>query len=146
MRMSGTFTGKLTNTKTGEIICWEKHNKVVKNGFDWVADLMSNTSNRANPISFIAFGTDSTTTTYNTSALGNEVGRFPVTATWDTTTRKLVFSGSIPQGSGLNYNIAEAGLFNAATGGVLFDRATFLPKGVDDNMSFTYNFTITLSE
>lgn len=146
MRMSGVFTGKLINTKTGEIICWEKHNKIVKNGFDWVADLMSNTSNRSNAITHMAFGTGSTTTTYNMSALENEVARYPVTATWDATTRKLTFSGSIPQGSGLNYNITEVGLFNAATGGVMFDRATFLPKGIDDNMYFNYNFTITLSE
>lgn len=146
MRLSGTFKGKLVNTETGEIICWEKHNKIVQAGFDWVANVMSNQTNRANPITHIAFGTGSDTTTVGMTALQNEVARYPVTATWDAQTRELVFVGRIPQNAGVNTSICEVGLFNANTGGSLFDRATFLPKGVEDSTYLEYSFVISISE
>ena len=146
MRMSGKFYGRLYNEKTGEIICWEKHNKIVKAGFDWVASLMSDLSVRSAPISYIAFGTGSGTTVDSMIALQSEVYRAPVTASWNDQTRELTFVGSIPKQSGLSANITEVGLFNAEAGGTMFDRATFTPKGVDQDMSFEYTFVITLTE
>ena len=143
---SGTFRGRLVNHRTGEITCWEKHNMIVKGGFDWIAQLMSNTTNRSPAISHIAFGTGTESTTYNMSRLVNEVYRGEVTSSWDDTTRELTFTGSIPQMSGLNASIAEVGLFNAASGGIMFDRANFTPKGIDNDMSFDYTFTITITE
>ena len=146
MRFSGTFSGKITNHRTGEILCWEKHNMVVQAGFDWVAQLLSNQTTRPGALSHIAFGTGTATTTSDMTALDNEVYRAPVTSTWDGINRELLFTGSIPVQSGLNTSITEAGLFNAETGGVMFDRATFSAKGIDDDMSFDYNFKITLTE
>jgi hypothetical protein len=146
MNLSGKFYGVITNHKTGEITCWEKHNMVVKSGFDWVAGLMSTKTSRSPAISHIAFGTDGSETTYNMTRLGNEVYRTEVEATWDADTRELKFVGSIPQKSGLAVSISEVGLFNAETNGVMFDRAYFTPKGIDDDMSFEYTFTITLTE
>lgn len=147
MKFSGTFKGKITNYRTGEIICWEKHNKVVKGGFDWLADCMSNVTNRNNAISFIAFGTGDAVTTYNMATLQQEVARYPVTSSWNSETRELSFTGAIPQNSGLGtINITEVGLFNAPQDGVMFDRATFLPKGIEEATGFEYTFVITLSE
>lgn len=146
MNIKGKFKGTLTNHKTGEILCWEKTNMVVKSGFDWIAGLMSNKTNRSPAISHIAFGTGTEETTYNMTRLVNEVYRSEVTSTWNEATRELTFVGSIPQQSGLNVSIAEVGLFNAASAGVMFDRAYFSPKGVDDDLSFEYTFTITLTE
>lgn len=146
MRFSGKFIGKLTNHKTGEITQWEKHNMVVQAGFNWIAQLLSNAITRPMAITHIAFGTGTTTTTSNMTALEAEVYRSTVTASWDGTTRELTFTGSIPTMSNLNTNISEVGLFNAGTGGVMFDRATFSPKGIDNNMSFDYTFIITITE
>lgn len=146
MKMSGTFKGRLTNKKTGEISCWEKHNLVVKAGFDWIADLMSNLTTRQGAISHIAFGTGASDSEYTMTGLQNEVYRATVTSSYNASTRELTFSGTLPQNSGLTVSITEVGLFNAATGGVMFDRATFSPKGIDENMSFDYEFVITLSE
>ena len=146
MRLTGKFKGTLINHKTGEIQCWEKSNMVVKGGFDWVAGLMSNKSNRSPAISHIAFGTGTDKTTFNMTRLVNEVYRAEVTSTWNESTRELTFIGSIPQQSGLNVNISEVGLFNAASAGVMFDRAYFSPKGIDNDLSFQYTFTITLTE
>lgn len=146
MKISGRFKGRLFNEKTGEIICWEKHNKVVKAGFNWVAGLMSNQELRSAPISHIAFGTGTGTTTDDMTTLQNEVYRAEVTSQWNEETRELTFSGSIPKLSGLNANISEVGLFNAGAGGTMFDRATFSPKGIDENLSFDYEFIITLTE
>lgn len=146
MRIYGTFKGRLVNTETGEITCWEKHNKMTKGGFDWIADVMSNKTNRGNAMSYMAFGTGSSLTTYTMSALENEVARYEVTSSWDSETKELTFVGRIPQNSGLNTSITEVGLFNASTGGVMLDRATFLPKGVEDATYLEYSFVITMSE
>jgi hypothetical protein len=146
LKISGKFIGTLTNHKTGEIFQWEKHNMVVQAGFNWLYQLMSNKTSRPQAITHIAFGTGTTTTTSNMTALVNEVYRASVTANWDPITREITFSGTIPTMSGLNVSISEVGLFNAATGGTMFDRATFSPKGIDDQMSFDYNFVITLTE
>lgn len=146
MKFSGVFKGRITNHRTGEITCWEKHNLVVKGGFDWIASLMSDITNRSPAISHIAFGTGTESTTYNMTRLVNEVYRSDVTATWNDTTRELVFTGSIPEMSGLSADIAEVGLFNASTAGIMFDRANFTPKGIDNDMSFDYTFTITITE
>lgn len=146
MKFSGVFKGRIVNNKTGEIICWEKHNKITKGGFDWIASLLSNNNDRGNALSYIGFGTGDAVTTYDMTVLQNEVGRYPATATWDQTSRELTFTGTLPQNSGITANIAEAGLFTASTGGVMFDRANFLPKGIDDSSSFTYTFVITISE
>ena len=78
--------------------------------------------------------------------LVNEVYRSQVTATWNDSTRTLVFTGSIPEMSGLNVSIAEVGLFNASSAGIMFDRANFTPKGIDNDMSFDYSFNITITE
>lgn len=145
MRLDGKFKGRLINSKTGEITCWEKHNKITQSGFNWIGAIMSTVNNRPAPITHIAFGTDSSETTSETTALGNEVYRAPVTAAWDSTENKLTFTGSIPVNSGVEASIAEAGLFNAETGGVLFDRAFFTPKGIDANLSFDYEFEITVT-
>ena len=146
MRLTGKFKGTLTNHKTGEITCWEKSNMVVKNGFDWLAGLMSNKTVRSSAITHIAFGTGTEETNYNMSKLSNEVYRTEVNSSWNIDTKELSFVGSIPQQSGLNLNISEVGLFNAPAGGVMFDRAYFTPKGIDDNLSFEFTFTITLTE
>ena len=146
MRLTGKFKGTLTNYKTGEITCWEKSNMVVKSGFEWIAGLMSNKTVRSSAITHIAFGTGTEETNYTMTKLSNEVYRAEVSSIWKADTKELVFTGSIPQQSGLNTNISEVGLFNAAAGGVMFDRAYFSPKGIDDNLSFEYTFTITLTE
>lgn len=146
MNLKGRFKGTLINHKTGEIFCWEKTNMVVKSGFDWIAGLMSNKTNRSPAISHIAFGTGTEETTYNMTRLVNEVYRTEVESTWNEETRELTFVGAIPQNSGLSANIAEVGLFNAASAGIMFDRAFFTPKGIDENLTFEFTFTITLTE
>jgi hypothetical protein len=146
MNLSGKFYGQIINHRTGEITCWEKHNMIVKSGFDWIANLMSNKTSRSPAISYLAFGTDGSETTYNMTRLGAEVYRTEIEGVWDASTRELTFTGSIPQKSGLSVSIAEVGLFNAASSGVMFDRAYFSAKGIDDDMSFNYTFTITITE
>lgn len=147
MKISGRFYGKLTNPKTGEIICWDKHNKVVQVGFNWIASLMSDKTTRQMAITHIAFGTGTTATDNTMIALQNEVFRAEVTSSWNPQTRELTFEGGIPKMSGLGDTyITEVGLFNAEAAGVMFDRATFSAKGIDENMSFDYKFVVTITE
>lgn len=145
MHLSGRFIGTTVNKKTGEIVTWEKSNKIVNTGFAWVASLMSTIGNRPNPITHIGFGTSMTETTEEMTTLGNEVYRSPVTSSWDDVTRELTFSGSIPVNAGINNTVTEAGLFNAETGGMMFDRAVFPGKGIEDDLEFYFDFIVTIT-
>jgi len=146
MKLDGTFKGRLFNHRTGEITCWEKHNAIVATGFDWVMNLLSNNSSRPKALGYMGFGTGSTATTSDMTALVNEVFRAAVTSTWDSTTHTLTFSGSLPAGSGIEANITETGLFTENTGGIMFDRAFFSPKGIDNDTGFDFDFVIVISE
>ena len=146
MRLSGKFIGRIENHRTGEIIQWEKHNMIVNAGFAYVYQLLTNQTSRPKAITHIAFGTGTATTTSGMTALANEVYRSTVTRSWNSSTREITLSGTIPTNSNINASIAEVGLFNASSGGTMFDRATFSPKGIDNEMSFDYIFIITLME
>lgn len=145
MRLSGKFSGTIINKKTGKIISWEKSNKIVNSGFAWVASLMSTIGNRPNPITHIAFGTGMGETTEGMTTLEKEVYRAPVTYSWNDETRELTFSGNIPVNAGVNAMITEAALFNAESGGTMFDRAVFPGKGVEDDSEFYYDFIVTIT-
>lgn len=145
MKFKGHFKGMLYNPKTGEITCWEKDNKVVQAGFDFVCALLTDPVSRPAPISYIAFGTGLSATTDEMTALENEVYRGAITTSWDAENRIITVNGEIPVGSSVSANISEVGLFNASTGGVMFDRAIFSPKGMDPELAFKYTFTITIT-
>lgn len=145
MKFSGTFKGRIYNTKTGEITCWEKHNAITTAGFNWVVDLLAS-STRPAPIGYIGFGTGTAATTVGMTTLQNEIYRAPVTHTWNAGTKELSFTGSIPVNTSINANITETGLFTEETGGVMFDRAFFSAKGVDPTTSFEFEFVITIME
>lgn len=95
--------------------------------------------------SHIAIGTGTTAPASTDTALGAEVMRAAATVTLETTNitnDTVVFTADFSFTSA--YAITEAGVFNAATGGVLLDRITFATKNVDNRDTLRIVMKITV--
>lgn len=128
----------------------ERHfdNLIVDSGFEGVAYRIAPHNGAAanSPWNYIAIGTGSTAPAAGDTALVSELTRLQdATATYTTTSGKqLQLQVSFGPGVGTG-NIAESGLFNAASGGSMLARQTFttISKGASDTLTVTW--TITLS-
>jgi len=128
----------------------ERHfdNLIVDSGFEGVAYRIAPHNGAAanSPWNYIAIGTGSTAPAAGDTALVSELTRLQdATATYTTTSGKqLQLQVSFGPGVGTG-NIAESGLFNAASGGNMLARQTFttISKGASDTLTVTW--TITLS-
>lgn len=141
MKLDGVFFGIIKH-KDGTTESWRKHNLITKAGYEFVIKSMFETNNRPAPLAYIALGSGLTPTTDDMTALENEVIRVPAIWEWHPEEKSCHVSAQLPEGS--SFEVSEAGLFNAATGGVMFDRATFKTKGVDDTDEITALFKINL--
>lgn len=129
----------------------ERHldNLIVDTGFEGVAyRIAPHDGSAANdPWNYIAIGTGTASPAAGDTALaGSEIARLQdATATYTSTpSKQLQLQVSFGPGVGTG-NVAESGLFNAATGGNMLARQTFTPitKGASDTLTVTW--TITLS-
>lgn len=125
----------------------EKDNIIVKLGYD---DLLrcafdGNVGTRPDAFAWIALGTNQTTPADDDAILGAEhtrqsaqytVSDYPTTDYCEIAT---TFTGVIGAP-----DIAEAGLFNALSGGVMFDRVIFTPIPISDADSLTTTFQISV--
>jgi hypothetical protein len=128
----------------------ERHfdNMIVDAGFEGVAYRIAPHSGAttSSPWNYIAIGTGSLAVAAGDTALVSELARIQdATAAYTTTSGKqlqLQVSFGPEVGTG---NIAESGLFNAASGGNMLARQTFttISKGASDTLTVTW--TITLS-
>lgn len=129
----------------------ERHfdNLIVDTGFEGVAYRIAPHDGTAanDPWNYIAIGTGTAAPAADDTALaGAELARLQdATATYTTTSGKqLQLQVSFGPGVGTG-NVAESGLFNAASGGNMLARQTFteITKGESDTLTVTW--TITLS-
>jgi len=129
----------------------ERHfdNKIVDAGFEGVAYRIAPHDGTAtsNPWNYIAIGTGTDAPADEDTALsGSELERIQDTEAAYTTTpsKQLELEVSFGPGEGTG-NVAESGLFNAASGGDMLARQTFIAisKGASDTLTVTW--TITLS-
>jgi|SRR5690606_8180319 len=118
---------------------YEFPNLVVNTGKNQaVSRLIGNTPG---PISHMALGSSATTPAAGNTQLGTELGRVAVgsaTASGSTATIVANFPAGTATGS-----IAEAGLFNASSAGIMTARSTFspIPKGAADAVEITWALT-----
>lgn len=129
MKIKGRFSCSVIK-KDGSTFAWQKDNMIVDSGYNFLIQAMFETNNRPYPISYIAFGKGSSTTTADMTALEDEITRIPAVWTWNPETRVASISAEYTPSEPVV--ISEAGLFNAQTGGVMFDRVTFSEKGIDE--------------
>ena len=103
---------------------------IVDSGWNFIINSMFQQNNRPFPLSYIALGNGQTATTAQMTALENEIIRVPATWEVDETGRSVALTAQMTVQEPLQ--ISEAGIFNAETGGIMFDRVTFSPKGLDE--------------
>lgn len=127
----------------GSVEVLRKDNLIVDSGFAFVCDSLGAAAGRPGVLSHIAVGTNNTATDAAQTALLSELNRQAATFTKISAKQfKVVanFAAGVATGA-----ITEAGVFNAAADGVMFDRVVFnvINKGVDDTLTVTFTFTLS---
>jgi hypothetical protein len=129
MKIKGRFSCNIIKAD-GTTVSWQKDNMIVNSGYEFLMTSMFEKNNRPYPISYIAFGSGSNPTTADMTALENEVIRVPAEWRWDPEAKVVSVYATVTITEPVI--ITEAGLFNAETEGVMFDRVTFIAKGLDE--------------
>ncbi|AFU57824.1 hypothetical protein Ngar_c08820 [Candidatus Nitrososphaera gargensis Ga9.2] len=127
----------------------ERHidNMIVDAGFEGIAYRIAphdGTVTPSNPWNYIAIGTGNTATAAGDTALVSELVRIQDTqAEYSTSSKQLKLQVSFDPGVGTG-NIAESGLFNAASAGDMLARQTFttISKGASDTLTVTWTITL----
>jgi len=128
----------------GDVEVRRKDNIIVDVGFDFVADAIGKGTGRPDVMSHIALGTGTTTPAAGQTGLTTEISRLAATyahvAGSKVFTFQSVFAAGVATGA-----LTEAGVFNAAAAGIMFDRVLFdvINKGADDSMTATFSFTMS---
>jgi hypothetical protein len=120
---------------------WDVKNRVVTSGLNHFASrLLSNTPGF---VTHAGVGSDNTATAMTDTALGAQIGgRIVLT---EATVSNNIISYVVSIGPGENTGaITEAGLFTAATDGILIARTVFpvINKGDSDTFGFTWQLSL----
>lgn len=143
IKAHGAFTATLIK-KSGEVETFRKDNLVLNGGIDLICDSLGKASGRPNVLNYIAVGTSSTPASDAQTALQAESMRKQATYSHSAGTNKMTFSTTFNAGEATG-PLTEAGICNASSGGVLFDRVVFsvLNKGADDILQTNFEITFT---
>lgn len=128
LKIKGIFNGSIIKGN-GQTITWYKDNLIVNTGYEFIANAMFN-SDRPGALAYIALGDGKTETTPDMTTLEHELLRAPATYSWNPETRSVELTAQISSPEPIQ--ISEAGIFNAAIDGLMFDRVTFSTKGLDE--------------
>lgn len=131
--LQGRLHCQLLDRQGNIVQSFSEKNKIVLDGRDLVVKLFSNQA--IDPISHIAVGTDSTGVLDGDTSLGSEIFRkaintidFSIDIVTETISgiprKKLTISTELDYLEG-NGQLTEAGVFNAPTGGIMYNRVTF---------------------
>jgi hypothetical protein len=143
MQLQGAMT-LIVRRANGDIETVHKDNIIVNVGFDFIADAIGKSASRPSVMGFIALGTGTTAAAASQSALVSELDRNAATYAHTVGTKAFSFTADFPAGDGTGA-ITEAGVFNAASGGIMLDRVVFpvVNKGADDSLTAVFTFTMS---
>jgi len=143
MQLQGAMT-LIVRRASGDIETVHKDNIIVNVGFDFIADAIGKSASRPSVMGFIALGTGTTAAAASQSALVSELDRNAATYAHTGGTKAFSFTADFPAGDGTGA-ITEAGVFNAASGGIMLDRVVFpvVNKGADDSLTAVFTFTMS---
>jgi hypothetical protein len=125
----------------------ERHvkNLIVTTGRDAIIERLDSSPTTAQP-SHMEIGTGGTAVAAGNTALVTALDRNALTS--NTSSGGVLTSvGNWAAGDGTNAAIVEAGIFNAASAGTMYSRATFtaINKGASDTLQITWTWTVTPS-
>lgn len=143
MKLHGAVTLMLQKSN-GEVQTTHKENIIVNVGFDFIADAIGKATSRPGVMGFIAVGTGTTAAAASQSALVTELDRNAATYAHTVGTKTFTFTAQYPAGDATGA-ITEAGVFNAASAGIMLDRVVFpvVNKGADDSLTAVFTFTMS---
>ena len=143
MQLQGAMT-LIVRRASGDIETVHKDNIIVNVGFDFIADAIGKSASRPSVMGFIALGTGTTAAAASQSALVSELDRNAATYAHTVGTKAFSFTADFLAGDGTGA-ITEAGVFNAASGGIMLDRVVFpvVNKGADDSLTAVFTFTMS---
>lgn len=143
MKLHGAIT-LLLNKANGEVETVHKDNIIVDVGFDFIADAIGKAASRPGVMGFIALGTGTTAAAAGQTALVMELDRNAATYAHTAGTKTFSFTANFPAGDATGA-ITEAGVFNAASAGIMLDRVVFpvVNKGADDSLTAVFTFTMS---
>ena len=143
IHIKGHMSAELVH-QNGEVERQEKDNIIVNVGFDFIANSMCLTENRPAAMQYIAIGTGTAPTADGQTLLGTVIAIN--NATYSHSALSKTFSLATTFGPGVGTGaITEAGVFNAASGGIMLDRVVFDPINKAANDTLNVHFTFTLS-
>ena len=118
-------------------------NLVVTTGKNYIASKMVATTNSPVSMTHMAIGTGATTPAAANTALGSQTGRVSLSGS-SVTGNAITYTATFPAGTG-DGAIAEAGIFNASTGGTMLCRTTFpvVNKQSGDTIAITWVVTVS---
>lgn len=127
----------------------EVSNLVVNDGLDWIADyafLGCSPTSQPDAMCYIAIGTDSTAVTATDTALGAELVREQFETVTSGGVGVITYDVTYAAGVGTGA-IAEAGTFNDASAGEMFNRVAFsaVNKTASDTLKVSCTITFTSS-
>lgn len=139
IKLKGTARTIITHADgTKEVI--EQHNMIMNGGFDLLISSLINSSNRPDPLGYIAIGTGTTATAATQTALANEAYRKAGTWSWNAGSKTFTITAEWATGEVLG-TITEGAVFNASTAGTMFDRIVFSTPFVGANdIQYTQQF------
>jgi hypothetical protein len=143
MQLHGAMT-LIVRRADGEIETVHRDNIIVNVGFDFISDAIGKASSRPAVMGYIALGTGTTAAAATQSTLVTELDRNVATYAHTAGTKTFTFTADFPAGDATGA-ITEAGVFNAASGGIMLDRVVFpvVNKGVDDSLTAVFTFTMS---
>ena len=143
MQLHGAMT-LLISRANGDTETVYQDNLIVNVGFDFIADAIGKSASRPSVMGYIALGTGTTASAATQSALVTEIDRNAATYAHTAGTKTFTFTADFLAGDATGA-ITEAGVFNAATAGIMFDRVVFpvVNKGADDSLTAVFTFTMS---
>ena len=121
----------------------EIENTIVDDGFDFICDVIGNTT-QPNDMAWTGIGTGTTGVTTADAALETEVTR--VANVYAHSAGTKVFTMTADYGAGVGTGaITESGLLNAAAAGIILNRVVFSVINVGGSDTLQVVWTITLS-
>ena len=129
--------GKVKDTR-------EKKNLIVTTGLNFLREFIldSVTPTAAARMGWIAIGSDATAVAAGNTALGTQLAREAVETYTAGGTGVASIDNTFGAGVGTG-TVAEAGVFNASSGGTMLNRVTFaaVTKGAGDSLKVTFTLT-----
>jgi hypothetical protein len=129
---------------TGELLAEQTHrNLVVNAGLNLIRDFLDGDAPTA-PTHF-GYGTGTNAVAAGDTALQTQVARDTLTSKTGTNAQQQVYTYYLGSGTGNGNTLAEAGIFNAASGGTMLCRVRLNPTIVKTaSVAVTFTWTINL--